>query len=81
MARCALVGCNVSNPAQGWWLGNAVCKADRRGNLYPAKSRPDRKADATSALMMSDGRAMSEAVELPANPFRPTRVAKQQVRR
>ena len=35
-------------------------KADRRGNLYPAKPRPERKIDAAVALMMAVGRAMAE---------------------
>ena len=33
-------------------------KADRRGNLYPTKSRPDQKIDAAVAMMMAIGRAM-----------------------
>ena len=41
-------------------LGNVVGKADRRGNLYPAKARPERKTDAAVALMMAVGRAMAE---------------------
>jgi hypothetical protein len=68
---------NVSNAALRCCLG----KADRRCNVYRAKSRPDQRADATGAFMMAVGRAVSEAVELPANPFRPTSVAKQKVRR
>jgi hypothetical protein len=35
-------------------------KADRRGNLYPAKQRPEQKIDAAVALMMAVGRAMTE---------------------
>jgi hypothetical protein len=35
-------------------------KADRRGNLYPTKSRPDQKIDAAVALMMAIDRAMVE---------------------
>jgi phage terminase large subunit-like protein len=38
-------------------LGNVVGKADRRGNLYPTKSRPDQKIDAAVALMMAIGQA------------------------
>jgi phage terminase large subunit-like protein len=38
-------------------------KADRRGNLYPTKSRPDQKIDAAVALMMAVGRAMVEDEE------------------
>ena len=34
-------------------------KAGRRGNLYPAKPRPERKIDAAVALMMAVGRAMA----------------------
>jgi phage terminase large subunit-like protein len=48
------------NPVLEWCLGNAVGKADRRGNLYPTKLRPDQKIDAAVALMMAIGRAMSE---------------------
>jgi len=36
------------------------CKPDRRGNLYPAKQRPEQKIDAAVALMMAVGRAMAE---------------------
>ena len=48
------------NPVLEWCLGNVVGKADRRGNLYPTKSRPDQKIDAAIALMMAVGRAMAE---------------------
>ena len=48
------------NPVLEWCLGNVVGKADRRGNLYPTKQRPDQKIDAAVALMMAIGRAMSE---------------------
>ena len=41
-------------------LGNAAGKADRRGNLYPAKRRLERKTDAAVALLMAVGRAMAE---------------------
>jgi len=37
-----------------------VGKADRRGNLYPTKQRPDQKIDAAVAVMMAVGRAMAE---------------------
>ena len=37
-----------------------VGKPDRRGNLYPAKQRPERKIDAAVALMMAVGRATAE---------------------
>jgi phage terminase large subunit-like protein len=43
-----------------WCIGNVVGRADRRGNLYPTKSRPDQKIDAAVALMMAIGRAMVE---------------------
>jgi phage terminase large subunit-like protein len=48
------------NPALTWCISNVVGKADRRGNLYPTKSRPDQKIDAAVALMMAIGRAMVE---------------------
>jgi len=48
------------NPVLTWCIGNVVGKADRRGNLYPTKSRPDQKIDAAVALMMAVGRAMVE---------------------
>ena len=41
-------------------VGNVVGKPDRRGNLYPARPRPERKIDAAVALMMALGRAMAE---------------------
>jgi len=43
-----------------WCTGNVVGKADRRGNLYPTKGRPDQKIDAAVAVMMAVGRAMVE---------------------
>ncbi len=33
---------------------------DRRGNLYPAKQRPEQKIDAAVVLMMAIGRAIAE---------------------
>ena len=48
------------NPALEWCLGNVVGKADRRGNLYPTKQRPEQKIDAAVALTMAMGRAMIE---------------------
>ena len=48
------------NQVLEWCLGNVVGKADRRGNLYPAKQRPERKIDAAVALLMAVGRAMAE---------------------
>jgi phage terminase large subunit-like protein len=47
-------------PGAGWCVGNVVGRPDRRGNLYPAKQRPERKIDAAVALMMAVGRAMAE---------------------
>jgi phage terminase large subunit-like protein len=47
------------NPVLEWCLGNVVGKADRRGNLYPTKQRPEQKIDAAAALMMAVGRAMA----------------------
>ena len=41
-------------------VGNVVRKPDRRGNLYPAKQRPERKIDAAVALMMAVGRATAD---------------------
>jgi phage terminase large subunit-like protein len=38
----------------------AVGRADRRGNLDPAKQRPEQKTDAAVALMMAVDRAMAE---------------------
>jgi phage terminase large subunit-like protein len=48
------------NPALEWCVGNVVGRPDRRGNLYPAKQRPEQKIDAAVALMMAAGRAMAE---------------------
>jgi phage terminase large subunit-like protein len=48
------------NPVLEWCMGNVVGKADRRGNLYPTKTRPDQKIDAAVALMMAIGRVMTE---------------------
>jgi phage terminase large subunit-like protein len=47
------------NPLLEWCMGNVVGKADRRGNLYPTKQRPEQKIDAAVALMMAVGRAMA----------------------
>ena len=41
-------------------VANVVGRPDRRGNLYPAKQRPEQKIDAAVALMMAVGRAMAE---------------------
>jgi phage terminase large subunit-like protein len=48
------------NPILEWCLGNVVGRADRRGNLFPTKQRPDQKIDAAVALIMAIGRAMSD---------------------
>jgi phage terminase large subunit-like protein len=48
------------NPVLEWCVGNVVGKADRRGNLYPTKTRPDQKIDAAIAMMMAIGRAMTD---------------------
>ena len=40
-------------------MGNVVGRPDRRGNLYPAKQRPEQRIDAAVALMMAVGRAMA----------------------
>ena len=45
-------------PVLEWCVGNVVGKPDQRGNLYPAKQRPEQKIDAAVALMMAVGRAM-----------------------
>ena len=41
-------------------MGNVVGRPGRRGNLYPAKQRPERKTDVAVAPMMAVGRAMAE---------------------
>ncbi len=41
-------------------MGNVVGRPDRRGNLFPAKQRPECKIDGAVALMMAVGRAMAE---------------------
>ena len=54
------------NPVLGRCPGNVVGRPDRRGNLYPAKQRPERKIGAAVALMMAIGRAQaSEAAPRP----------------
>jgi hypothetical protein len=45
------------NPVLGWCVGNVVGRPDRRGDLYPAKQRPEQKIDAAAALMMAVGAA------------------------
>jgi phage terminase large subunit-like protein len=48
------------DPVLEWCVGDVVGRPDRRGNLYPAKQRPELKIDAAVALMMAVGRAMAE---------------------
>ena len=50
----------ASLTAKVWNAPPKVGHADRRGNLYPAKQRPEQKIDAAVALMMAVGRAMAE---------------------
>ena len=47
-------------PVLEWCVGNVVGRADRRGDLFPAKARPERKVDAAVALMTAVGCAMAE---------------------
>ena len=69
------------NPVLEWCVGNVVGKPDRRGNLYPAKQRPEQKIDAAVALMMAVGRAMAEdtnegdLTDFLRNPLSPDRPA------
>ena len=51
------------NPVLEWCVGNVVGKPDRRGNLHPAKQRPEQKIDAAVALMMALGRAQAAQAE------------------
>ena len=48
------------SPVLEWCVGNVVGRPDRRGDLYPAKQRPEQKIDAAVALMMAIGRAMAK---------------------
>jgi hypothetical protein len=57
------------NPVLEWCVGNVVGKPDRRGNLYPAKQRPEQGLDAAVALMMAVGRAMTEDSEPDVGEF------------
>jgi phage terminase large subunit-like protein len=41
-------------------VGHVAGAPDRRGDLHPAKQRPERKIDAAVALMLAVGRAMAE---------------------
>ena len=45
------------NPVLEWCLGNVVGKADRRGNLHPAKGSSD-QIEAAMTLMKAVGRAL-----------------------
>jgi phage terminase large subunit-like protein len=59
-------GCNTLQPSSGaspMCVGNVADRPDRRGNLYPAKQRPEQRIDAAIALMMAVGRAMAEEPE------------------
>ncbi len=40
-----------------------VGRPDRRGNLYPAKQRPEQKIDAAVALMTAVGRAQASEAD------------------
>jgi phage terminase large subunit-like protein len=46
------------NPVLTWCIGNVVGQEDRRGNLFPAKTR-ENKIDAAVALLMAIGRAQA----------------------
>ena len=48
------------NPVLGRCPGNVVGRPDRRGDLYPANQRPERKIDAAVALLTAIGHAMAE---------------------
>ena len=48
------------DPVLEWCVGDVVGRPDRRGDLYPAKQRPEQKIDAAVASMMAVGRAMAE---------------------
>ncbi len=47
------------NPVLEWCVGNVVGKADRRGNLCPAKARSERKINAAVAMLMAIGCAQA----------------------
>jgi len=59
-AACARRRRQDGDPVLEWCVGNVVGKPDRRGNLYPAKQRPEQKIVAAVTLMMAVGRAMAE---------------------
>jgi hypothetical protein len=44
----------------GTLAGDVVSKPDCRGNLYPAKLRPEQKIDAAVAPTMAAARAMAD---------------------
>jgi hypothetical protein len=44
------------SPVLEWCIGNVVGKADRRGNLYPTKARPEQKIDAAGGPVGGTGR-------------------------
>ncbi len=48
------------DPVLEWCVGNVVGRPDRRGNLYPAKQRPEQTIDAAVARMVAVGRTMAE---------------------
>jgi phage terminase large subunit-like protein len=56
---CVPAASCITAPPLAWRIGNVVGKADRRGNLYPTKQRPEQKIDAAVALMMAVGGAMT----------------------
>lgn len=46
------------NPAFVWMLSNVVVQEDRNSNIFPRKSRDEKKIDAAIALIVAHGRAM-----------------------
>jgi phage terminase large subunit-like protein len=40
------------NPVLEWCVGNIIGRYDARANVYPRKSRPEQKIDATVSLIM-----------------------------
>jgi phage terminase large subunit-like protein len=53
------------NPVLSWCMGNVIGQADRRGNLYPTKQRPENKIDAAVSLIMGVARSMDNRTEEP----------------
>ena len=43
------------SPVARWCIGNVVGHFDRRGNIYPAKARPESKIDCAVATIMALG--------------------------